>query len=130
MIGIVGAICAGASFGALARYFLGVSLNSLFPFVPMGTLVANLSGGYIIGIAIGVFTFFPDIDPKWQLFITTGFLGALTTFSSFSAEVVTLLLQQRLFWALLVAFLHIVGSLCMTFLGIYSFTIIRRFFLS
>jgi CrcB protein len=110
------AISFGASVGALARYGLGLWLNPVGP-VPLGTLAANLIGGYLIGICVAVFQALPDLDPVWRLALVTGFLGALTTFSSFSAEVVALLGQQRYMLALGTATLHLVGSLCLTVLG-------------
>ena len=110
------AISFGASVGALARYGLGLWLNPVGP-VPLGTLAANLIGGYLIGICVAVFQALPDLDPVWRLALVTGFLGALTTFSSFSAEVVALLGQQRYVLALGTAALHLVGSLCLTVLG-------------
>jgi CrcB protein len=110
------AISVGASVGALARYGLGLWLNPVGP-VPLGTLAANLIGGYLIGICVAVFQALPDLDPVWRLALVTGFLGALTTFSSFSAEVVALLGQQRYVLALGTAALHLVGSLCLTVLG-------------
>ena len=110
------AISIGASLGALARYGLGLWLNPVGP-VPLGTLAANLIGGYLIGICVAVFQALPDLDPVWRLALVTGFLGALTTFSSFSAEVVALLGQQRYALALGTAALHLVGSLCLTVLG-------------
>ncbi|NBY28294.1 MAG: fluoride efflux transporter CrcB, partial [Betaproteobacteria bacterium] len=90
----VAAICVGASLGALARWGLGLWLNPLV-LLPMGTLAANLVGGYLVGICVAVFAALPQLDPVWRLALVTGFLGALTTFSSFSAEVVAMLMQQR-----------------------------------
>ena len=120
------AISVGASAGAISRWLLGLALNSLFPPIPMGTLVSNLVGGYCIGLCMSVFAFFPSIAPEWRLFATTGFLGALTTFSTFSAEVVTLLQQGRFVMATVAAALHLFGSLVMTFLGIASFALLRQ----
>ena len=94
------AISLGAALGALLRWQLGAKLNSIFPALPPGTLVANLIGGYIIGLAIAYFAYAPDISPAWRLFIITGFCGGLTTFSTFSAEVITLLQEGRLTWAM------------------------------
>jgi CrcB protein len=99
---------------------LGKQLNSLFPTLPLGTLSANLIGGYIIGVAIGYFAQAPGIAPEWRLLIITGFCGGLTTFSTFSAEVVTLLQQGRLAWALGAIALHVSGSLLMTLAGLAS----------
>ena len=121
------AISAGASAGAVLRWLLGRSLNTLFPAIPPGTLAANLIGGYLIGIAIAVFTGLPSLSPEWRLLIITGFLGGLTTFSTFSAEVVTLLQQGRLLWAGAAISLHLVGSLAMTVLGLATIALIKRF---
>ena len=112
------AICLGASLGALLRWGLGTALNPHFPAVPPGTLAANLIGGYVIGVAIAFFATYPAIAPEWRLFVITGFCGGLTTFSTFSAEVVTMLQQGRALWALGAAASHLFGSLVMTFAGI------------
>ncbi len=119
------AICIGASLGALLRWWLGSQLNSLFPAIPPGTLVANLVGGYIIGVAIAFFATYAAIPPEWRLLIVTGFCGGLTTFSTFSAELVTLLQQGRTMWAAGAAALHLVGSVLMTFAGIGTVTWLR-----
>ena len=113
------AICVGASFGAMARWGLGLWLNTGGP-VPYGTLAANLIGGYLVGVAVGAFQAMPQLDPVWRLLLITGFLGGLTTFSSFSAEVVTLLLDSRPLLALGTSMLHLGGSLVLTWLGIRS----------
>ena len=118
MIASVLSICAGASLGALLRWVLSMQLNPLLPLLPAGTLAANLIGGYLVGIAVAVFAALPDISPQARLFVITGFLGGLTTFSTFSAEVVTQLQQGRPGWALATAFAHLVGSLALTALGI------------
>jgi CrcB protein len=113
------AICIGASVGALARWSLGLWLNP-GALIPFGTLAANLIGGYLIGVCVAVFQALPDLDPTWRLLLVTGFLGALTTFSSFSAEVVGMLGQQRYALALGTAALHLFGSLLLTTAGIKS----------
>lgn len=113
------AICVGASIGALARWGLGLWLSP-GGVIPWGTLAANLVGGYLIGICVAVFQALPQLDPVWRLALVTGFLGALTTFSSFSAEVVTMLMQQRYALALGTASLHLVGSLLLTVAGIWT----------
>ena len=89
------AISIGASLGAVSRWLLGLSLNTLFPAIPPGTVAANLIGGYLIGVALAVFAAAPNLAPEWRLLIITGFLGGLTTFSTFSAEVTTLIQQGR-----------------------------------
>jgi CrcB protein len=113
------AICLGASAGALARWGLGLWLSP-GGVIPWGTLAANLIGGYLIGICVAVFQAMPQLDPVWRLALVTGFLGALTTFSSFSAEVVSLLVQQRYALAVGTASLHLVGSLLLTVAGIWT----------
>ena len=113
------AICIGASLGALARWGLGLWLTP-GGLLPWGTLAANLVGGYLIGVAIAAFQAMPQLDPIWRLLLITGFLGGLTTFSSFSAEVVEFLMTGRYGLALLTAGLHVLGSLTMTVLGLKS----------
>lgn len=111
------AICVGASLGALSRWGLGLWLSAPGS-MPWGTLAANLVGGYLIGIAVASFQALPQLDPVWRLALITGFLGGLTTFSSFSAEVIAMLMQGRLALALATATLHVAGSLILTWLGI------------
>jgi len=111
------AICIGACLGALARWGLGLWLNP-GALIPMGTLAANLIGGYLVGLAVAMFQALPHIDPVWRLAIITGFLGALTTFSSFSAEVVGMLGQGRYLLGLGTTALHLFGSLLLTVAGI------------
>ena len=115
------AISIGASAGAVMRWLLGRSLNTLFPTIPLGTLAANLIGGYLIGIAMAVFATMPSLSPEWRLLIITGFLGGLTTFSTFSAETVTLLLRGQYAWGAGIIAAHLGGSLLMTILGIQTF---------
>lgn len=114
------AICLGAGLGALSRWQLGLWLSTPGALLPWGTLAANLVGGYLIGICVAVFQHLPQLDPAWRLALVTGFLGALTTFSSFSAEVVAMLQQQRYAVALGTAALHLLGSLALTVAGIKS----------
>jgi fluoride exporter len=118
-------ISVGAACGALLRWQLGVRLNSFVPFLPLGTLAANLIGGYIIGVAIAYLAEAPDLSPEWRLLVITGFCGGLTTFSTFSAEVVTSLQEGRLAWALGTIAVHVVGSLAMTMAGIASYRAMR-----
>jgi CrcB protein len=113
------AICIGASLGALARWRLGLWLSPGAA-LPWGTLAANLLGGYLVGVCVAVFQALPHLDPVWRLALVTGFLGALTTFSSFSAEVVNMLGQQRFALAFGTAALHLFGSLLLTAAGIKS----------
>ena len=113
-------ICIGASLGALARWRLGLWLSGPGALLPWGTLAANLLGGYLIGVCVAAFQALPQIDPAWRLALVTGFLGALTTFSSFSAEVVTMLQQQRYLLAAGTTGLHLGGSLLMTLLGLQT----------
>ena len=116
------AISVGAAIGALLRWFLGTKLNSLVPELPPGTLAANLIGGFIIGIAMAYFATAPAIPDYWRLLIVTGFCGSLTTFSTFSAEVVTLLQQGRVAMAGSAIAVHVVGSLLATVLGIGAYS--------
>lgn len=119
------AIVAGASLGALLRWWLGLLLNGLFPTVPPGTLAANLIGGYVIGLAIAFFGSYTALAPEWRLLIITGFCGSLTTFSTFSAEIVSLLQQGRALWAMAAAAAHLVGSVLMTLAGIGTMLWVR-----
>ncbi len=114
------AIALGAVLGAWLRWGLGLWLNPVFATVPLGTLAANLIGGYLVGVAVAVFHINVDLAPELRLFFVTGFLGALTTFSTFSAEVVSLLQHGRYAWAMGAASLHLFGSLLMTGLGIVT----------
>jgi CrcB protein len=110
-------ISLGAAFGSVMRWLLSTRLNSLFPALPLGTLAANLIGGYLIGVAISYFALHVELPPQWRLLVITGFLGGLTTFSTFSAEVVTQLQQGNLLWAFAGIAVHVMGSLAMTMLG-------------
>ncbi len=114
------AIALGATLGAWARWGLSVWLNPLNASLPLGTLVANLSGGYAIGVAMAVFGAQPGLAPEWRLFVITGLLGGLTTFSTFSAETVTLLMRAQYGWAFATAAAHLLGSLAMTALGLWT----------
>lgn len=111
------AVFSGAGLGALLRWFLGLRLNSIHPTLPLGTLAANLLGGLLVGFAIAWLGRHPGLPPELRLFAITGFLGGLTTFSTFSAEVVTLLARGEYLWGLAAAGIHLAGSLALTALG-------------
>ena len=111
---------------ALLRWQLGAKFNSLFPTIPPGTLVANLIGAYVIGLGIAFFATFSAISPEWRLLVVTGFCGSLTTFSTFSAEITTLLQQGRIAWALGAVTAHVVGSVVMTFAGIATIYLLKN----
>ena len=119
------AVGAGAALGALLRCWLGAMFNPIFPTLPMGTLAANWLGGFIMGIAMGLIANYQALSPELRLFITTGFLGGLTTFSTFSAETVTLFLRTQYGWAFAAILMHVAGSLTMTLLGFFSYRLIR-----
>ncbi|TLZ23615.1 MAG: fluoride efflux transporter CrcB [Gammaproteobacteria bacterium] len=119
------AIGSGGALGALLRWWLGLKLNAYLPAIPPGTLAANLIGGYVVGMAVAFFGTYSALAPEWRLFVITGFCGALTTFSTFSAEVVTLMQQGRALWALGAAGAHLIGSIVMTFAGIGTVVWIR-----
>jgi CrcB protein len=104
-------VAAGAVLGAWLRWGLGVWLNGLMPSLPMGTLLANVLGGLLVGLALAWFVRHPELSPLWRLFVVTGFLGALTTFSTFSAESLALIMRGELLWAGLHACLHLMGAL-------------------
>ncbi|MER3546397.1 MAG: fluoride efflux transporter CrcB [Rhodanobacteraceae bacterium] len=108
------------------RYVLGLALNPVFPTIPLGTLASNLLGGLIMGVTMAAFAQFQALSPETRLFVTTGFLGGLTTFSTFSAETVTLLLRAEYAWALAIIGLHLIGSLAMTLLGFVSIQALTR----
>ena len=114
------AVGLGAALGAWLRWGLGNVLNAVFPTLPMGTLAANLIGGYVIGLAVAFFGQHPGLSPEARLFIITGFLGGLTTFSTFSAEAVSLLTRGEVFWALVHMGSHLGGSLLLTWLGMLT----------
>ena len=115
------AVAAGATLGAWLRWGLGLWLNSLHAQVALGTLVANLGGGFVIGIAVAFFAGHTGLSPAWRLFAITGFLGGLTTFSSFSAESMLLLQRGEFFWALGHSALHLVGSIAFCFAGFATY---------
>jgi len=112
------AVFGGAGCGALLRWWLGGLLNPVFPTIPLGTVAANLIGGLLVGVASAFFTHNTALPPEWRLLIITGFLGGLTTFSTFSVEVVTLIGRHEYGWALAASSVHLVGSLMLTAVGI------------
>lgn len=120
------AITLGAALGANLRWGLGLALNALWPALPPGTLAANLLGAWLVGIAIALFAALPELSTFWRLLVITGFLGALTTFSTFSAEVFTQIQAGRLGWAFAAIALHVAGSLAMTGLGMATFVLVRN----
>ncbi len=115
------AIGTGAACGAWLRWGLGLWLNPALPELPLGTLSANLIGGYLIGMSVAFFAQYPGLAPEWRLLVITGFLGGLTTFSTFSAETVTLLMRGQYAWGSAIIASHLGGSLLMTVLGIQTF---------
>ncbi|MCK2045239.1 fluoride efflux transporter CrcB [Chromohalobacter moromii] len=120
------AIGAGAALGANLRWLLGIWLNALFPSIPPGTLAANWLGAWLIGLSIAFFAQLPHLSPEWRLFVVTGFLGALTTFSTFSAEMFTNLQAGRYLMAVSGIAVHVLGSLVMTGVGIATFGAIKH----
>lgn len=108
----------GAFAGAVLRWILGMALNPILPTLPLGTLASNLAGGLIMGVAMGLFAHYEALPIAWRLALMTGFLGGLTTFSTFSAETVTLFLRAQYAWTLAIVAAHLFGSLLMTLLGI------------
>lgn len=112
------AVGIGAAVGAWLRWGLGLWLNALWPELPLGTLSANLIGGFLVGLSVAFFMQHPGLAPEWRLLIITGFLGALTTFSTFSIETVTLLMRGQYLWGLSIIILHLGGCLLMTVLGL------------
>jgi CrcB protein len=115
------AVGLGAAIGAWLRWGLGLWLNPTLPELPLGTLTANLIGGYLIGLAVAFFMQHPGLSPEWRLLIITGFLGGLTTFSTFSAETVTLLARGQYAWSMGIIAAHLGGSLLMTVFGMQTF---------
>jgi fluoride exporter len=119
------AVAIGGTLGCLFRWFLGLMLNSYFPAVPPGTLASNLIAGYIIGVAVAFFASYSGLPPEWRLFVITGFCGGLSTFSTFSLEIVTLLQQGRVLFACGAVAVHLAGSLLMTLAGIGTVAWVR-----
>lgn len=114
----IAAVGVGAAVGAWLRWWLSFALNPVFPTLPLGTLAANLVGGLLMGVAMELITRHALLAPELRLLVTTGFLGGLTTFSTFSAEVTTLLVRREWMWGVLTIGLHVVGSVTLTVLGI------------
>lgn len=120
------AISLGAAIGANIRWLLGIGLNAYLPSLPLGTLAANLCGAFLIGVSISLFSTLPDLSSFWRLFIITGFLGALTTFSTFSLEIFSQLQAGRFLWGIAGIVVHVGGSLLMTGLGMIAFLLLRQ----
>ncbi len=120
------AVGLGAAIGAWLRWSLDLWLNPALPQLPLGTLSANLIGGYLVGLAVAFFMQHPGLSPEWRLLIITGFLGGLTTFSTFSTETVTLLARGQYAWSMAIIAAHLGGSLLMTVLGIQTLKWIQR----
>jgi fluoride exporter len=119
LIGQGVAVGVGAALGALLRWRLGIWFNPVFAPIPMGTLAANLLGGFLAGLCLELFTRNADLPPEMRLAATTGFLGGLTTFSTFSAETAALILRRDFLWSAVIAGAHLFGSVAMTLLGVY-----------
>ena len=119
------AVSVGAALGAVLRWQLGSAMNAWLPNLPLGTLTANLVGGYLIGVAVAGLALAPGLAPEIRLFAMTGFLGGLTTFSTFSAEAVALLMRAQYGWALAQVGSHLIGSLIMTGLGIATVRMLK-----
>ena len=126
MFAAILAISLGAALGALSRWALSVGLNHAFPALPPGTLLANLVGGYFVGLAVALFAMRPELPAEWRLFVITGFLGGLTTFSTFSAEVVHALQGGRTGWAMATVATHVLGSLALTLAGLATPALFRQ----
>ncbi len=120
------ALCLGAAAGALLRWFLGLALNACWAWLPLGTLAANLLGGYLAGFAVSLFGAMPALGAELRLLVMTGFLGALTTFSTFSLELCSMLQEQRFLPALTALLLHVCGSVAAVALGMLTFAMIRQ----
>ena len=119
------AVGVGAALGAWARWILGIVLNPIFPWVPLGTLAANLIGGYLVGVAVELLAVHTQLPPEVRLFVITGLLGGLTTFSTFSAEAVELLSRGQPGWFCVHVAAHLFGSLLLTVLGIYTVRVLH-----
>ena len=120
------AVAVGGALGSLARWGLGLEFDGLFPNLPLGTLLSNVIAGYIIGVAIAFFARLPDVSPRWRLFVITGLMGGLSTFSTFSAEVVSHIEHGQPGWAAAEIAIHVASSLTMTTLGIATVAVFTR----
>lgn len=119
------AVGIGAAFGAWLRWIMGVGLNAIMNNLPLGTLLANLGGGYLIGIAVAFFSSHPELSPEWKLLLITGFLGGLTTFSTFSAEAMGLIQRGDMLWAFLHSAMHLFGSILCCFAGFATYRVLQ-----
>lgn len=119
------AVGIGAAFGAWLRWILGVGLNAVMSNLPLGTLLANLGGGYLIGMAVAFFSSHPELSPEWKLLSITGFLGGLTTFSTFSAEAMGLMQRGDMLWAFLHSAMHLFGSILCCFAGFATYRVLQ-----
>ncbi|HTR09221.1 MAG TPA: fluoride efflux transporter CrcB [Paraburkholderia sp.] len=120
------AVGIGGALGSLLRWVLGLRLNAVYPSIPLGTLAANVIAGYIIGVAVAFFARVPQLAPEWRLFVITGLMGGLSTFSTFSAEVVSHLQHGRFGWAAGEIAIHVCASVVMTILGIATVSALMR----
>ncbi|HUX24333.1 MAG TPA: fluoride efflux transporter CrcB [Burkholderiales bacterium] len=120
------AVGGGAAAGAWLRWWLGMLLNPFFPTLPLGTLAANLLGGWLMGLAMGLFGHFEGLPPEMRLFLMTGFLGGLTTFSTFSAETATLISHEQYGWTAAIIAVHVIGSVLMTLLGMLMIGLVLK----
>lgn len=124
---MLAAVAAGAALGAMLRYAISLWLNPLWAAIPLGTLAANAVGGGLMGLAMGLIQHEPDLSPFMRLLLTTGFLGGLTTFSTFSAETTAMLLREQYGWAAATIALHVGSSLLMTLLGWMAYNAVRAY---